>query len=70
MYSVFCINLICNLCKICLSTCFKNARMIIPEDVEGCVCEEGMLLEGDTCVAPDQCGCLTEDTQQIFPVNI
>ena len=25
--------------------------------VEGCFCEEGLVLDGDGCIEPEQCGC-------------
>uniref|UniRef100_A0A668A5K6 Zonadhesin, like n=1 Tax=Myripristis murdjan TaxID=586833 RepID=A0A668A5K6_9TELE len=29
--------------------------------VEGCVCNEGLILSGDKCVPPSECGCTDED---------
>ncbi|XP_064595145.1 IgGFc-binding protein-like isoform X3 [Liolophura sinensis] len=30
-------------------------------DVEGCVCKKGLVLSGDKCVKPEQCGCMDMD---------
>ncbi|CAL8327032.1 unnamed protein product [Lota lota] len=36
--------------------------------VEGCVCDEGLVLSGDRCVPLDQCGC-TDDQGKYTPVG-
>ena len=25
--------------------------------VEGCICQEGLVMDGDRCVEPEECGC-------------
>ena len=38
--------------------------------MEGCLCREGTLLLGNSCVTPDQCGCVAPETQQRFAVRL
>ena len=38
-------------------------------DKEGCVCKEGFILSGETCVSPVECGCYDEK-QNYYPVRV
>jgi len=47
----------------CAATCANpNApNECTEEETEGCACPDGMLLSGDKCVAPTECGCTDQD---------
>lgn len=53
----------------CLDSCGNsNASASCEQEPRpGCVCPDGHLWSGPTCVAADECGCVTEDNEY-YPV--
>ena len=42
----------------CQKTCSsKENPACVEKCVEGCFCKKGLVLDGDRCVKPEQCGC-------------
>ena len=44
----------------CVATCAdpQKDRCPMEPESEGCVCPEGLVLDGNTCIPKDECGCL------------
>ena len=66
-------NLVYDSCgTACPSTCQEPTASseCVDSCTETCVCPEGLLLEGDRCIQPSECGCLLNDGRTYIPVSI
>ena len=52
----------------CQPTCLNSTVSCLENCVETCVCEEGLVSDGDICVPPEQCGC--EDAGYYYSVGM
>ena len=45
----------------CQATCANQTPVCTSPEIEQCVCKNGYLLSGTTCVLPSECGCIDDD---------